>query len=1297
MTGSVKLTDDFRFTATISGVNCSCLLDTGSTISVLHQSVLDLLPNVKLFPTSTKAKTANSGELPITGRVNVSFEAGGQRHVISVYVSDSTDVPCLLGLDFLQKVPCVIDLSRKLLMLTSSESVRTVSAEVTSVGRVVLGRDHSIPPGSELIIPGFAHNCDYRGAAVAEPILEIAGIEVVRSIVRVSDSTVPLLVRNITAERITIPKHAKVAELEVSFVEEVSPDPADEPSGSDRVSAQPVDFESVIDLTDTPLTEDQRQALFAVLRRYKGMFDGHIGHTDLVTHRIDTGNHPPVRQSPRRIPHHLQDEVRRQLDELVQQGILEEADGAWSSPICIVKKKSGALRIVADLRKVNAVTSLPAYPIPRIDDTLDALSGSSYFCVLDMNSAYHQISIDPMDREKATITTPYGNLKYTRMCFGLASAPFTCAKLLNIVLGELSPQVCVSYFDDVIVHSRTIQGLLDGLDAVLFRLSAAGLTLNLAKCQFFREQAKFLGHVVSKDGLAADPDKVRKVVEWPEPRTAKELSSFLGLASYFRKFVKNFAQIAAPLFQLINKGSRFEWTEEHSQAFECLKSALTQAPIVAFPRFGPGAGEFTLDCDASNDGVGAVLLQEQDGVDKVIAYGSRRLSKSQRNYSTTKKELYACVVFVNQFSHFLTGRKFRIRSDHSSLQWLLNFRNPTGMLARWIESLGNFQFDIIFRRGVEHTAADGLSRRPEDTADAACQTDPDPQIDQCRRVSAQDWSQSYIQEEQGKDEAITDISRRLSSGSRPRRDSVAPSVRPWLRQWHRLRLLKGVLFRVYKKRPRDPESLQVVIPANLIPGVLTSMHSGPCGGHFSPKKLLSQLRLRYYWPTMDADVVKFCRECERCSERNAPIPRPRASMGELRATEPWQTVSIDFMTDLPTTANGNKHLLVCCDHFTRWVEVYCLPDMKATTVATVLTTQVFSRFGCPENLHSDCAANFKGQVISELCRLMGVKKTFTTSFHPQGNSRCERVNRTILAMLSKYLSENHAEWDVHLPLLMLGYRSQVHKSLGYSPFFLMFGREPRLPVDAEMDAPHSAKSRTVSSYVDQLCDGLRNVYREAIQMSDLSSARNRTLYDRKINAFSYSSGDHVMLHRSVARRGEYYKFVRPWRPAVIVSQCGELNYRIRMEDGKMLLVHHNRLKPRHVPSPFPGDGLPAPDVGEVDAVADSATVEGRLDRDAVEESSADRVSGAQASAASDEASARLDDDGVDSDMLFVLGGQPGLPCRPDAPLGQVGPPDVPIPAARRPVGSPGPVEPLAPPVPLRRSQRERAPPDRLTY
>ena len=1143
---SVRLNNDMTFSGTVAGTACCFLLDTGSSMSIINRSVYESLSGIPLHQTSTKAKTASQADLPLLGRISVPLQVASQTHVVNLYVSEAIDVPCILGLDFMSAVPCVIDLSGRRLVLVSGENVRTVSANCATVGSAVLGFDVSLPAGTECLVKGYVHNCGYEGDVIVEPSMDVSGVQVVRCVAKVREGAFPLLLRNVTTENICLPKHSQVADLEVSFVEEDLPPPGGQINS---------DVESLIDLSGSDITADQRCSLVDVLLKHASMFDGHVGHTDVVTHTIDTGDSPPVRQSPRRIPPHLTQQVRDELTRLVQEGILEESDSGWASPICLVRKKSGELRICADMRKLNAITRLPAYPIPRIDDTLDSLAGSSLYCVLDMNAAYHQISIDPEDRDKATITTPLGNFRYRRMCFGLSSAPFTCCKLLNAVLGDMPRESCVHYFDDIIVHGKTFDDVLTALDETLSRLSAAGLTLNLSKCEFFKPQVTFLGHVISRSGMSSDPEKVSKVRNWPEPRTKKELSSFLGLCSYFKKYVKDFAVIASPLFDLTRKDVPFQWSSRADEAFVKLKKALSDAPVVAFPRFGERAGEFVLDCDASNEGIGAVLLQEQDGEQRVISFSSHRLSRAQRNYSTTKKELLACVTFVQEFSHYLKGKRFFLRTDHSSLQWLINFRNPSGMLARWMEVLGDFQFQILYRPGAANSAADALSRYPPSVHDKCCQTET------CSRISAPDWPMSFIQCEQRRDDTLSQVIHWLEAGKKPAHSSASDEVRRWLRQWSRLRLLEGVLFRVYRRRAGDPESLQVAIPPQLVGGVLTSLHAGPCGGHFGPEKLMKQTQLRFYWPGMQVDIEEFCGKCDRCAGRNAPNPQPRAPMGELHASEPWEMMSIDFLTDLPLTDRGNKHLLICCDHFTRWVEVFPLPDMSAVTVARTLADEVFSRFGCPKRLHSDCAANFKSQLIAELCRIMGVEKSNTTAFHPQGNSRCERVNRTVLNMLSKYLSDNHSEWDKHLPLLMLGYRAQVHRSVGYSPFYLMFGREPRLPVDSELDVPHVVRSKSAAEYIDDLCAGLRDAYREALKLSDVSHRRNKRRYDEKVSCHRYAVGDHVMVHRAAVKRGEYHKFRRPWLPAVVVAVKGELYYRVKLGDGKVLGVHHNKLKP----------------------------------------------------------------------------------------------------------------------------------------
>ena len=1202
------------FVAKVAGVECKCLLDTGSNISIIHQSVLDMLPHSpRLRKTPVRARTAARGNLPLLGRVVLCFHIGGMPVNLNVFVSDQIDVPCLLGLDFLQACPCVIDLSECRLVLAPSASVRSVSAEAVSVGRLVASASVSIPPGRESVLRARVPNCDYVGPAIVEPSLEITGLEFVPALVHVEGDLVPFVVRNVTAEYISIPKRAEIGQLEVGFAEQREPDYVG-PDGP-QITGQR------FALADSSLTDEQRARAQAVLDKYASMFDGHLGHTNVLSHTIDTGNHSPVSQPARRVPPHLRNELRAQIDELVRQGVLEETDGGgWASPICLVRKKSGKYRMCADLRRLNAVTRPSSYPVPRIDDTLDVLSGSKMWCVLDLNSAYFQISIDERDRDKTTIVTPFGSHRFVRMPFGCRSAPSTCARLLDVVLSDLRPAACVNYFDDVIVHGSDFDDVLDKLDAVLDRLHRAGLTLNPEKCALFRTEVAFLGHVLSPDGLAADPEKVRQVAQWPVPRTAKELSSFLGLASFFRKYVRSFAEIAAPLFTLTSKEVEFRWSEEAQESFDRLKGALIAAPVVALPRFGPEAGPFTLDCDCSDHGAGAVLFQEQEGEQRVIAFASRKLSKSQRNYSTTRKELLACVLFVQYFRHYLLGRKFCLRTDHASLQWLMNFKQPSGMIARWLEILAEFDFDIVYRPGVQNAVADSLSRRPSDRADAVIQvpecdrvvadvgpphcadvmtqtedwagsavgtgqldgadtaaqapsgvsaprppdlTEVDPDGDAAiRRVAAGCWSLDYLRQEQDKDAGIREIARHLSTGTKPRWAVVPESARDLYRQWGRLQLIDGVLYRVYKQRAGEREKLQLVVPRQLVPGVLMSLHSGPSGGHFGSDKLLEQTKVRFWWPKMTAEVEAFCRKCERCCSHSGPSPKPRAAMGELFSDEPFDTISIDFLTGLPTSERGNKHLLVVCDHFTRWCEVYPLPDMKASTVASTLVSEFIARFGVPRRLHSDCAANFVGAVLTETCRILGIERSKISPYHPEGNAKVERMMRTIISMLARYLNDNHSEWDIHLPLLMLGYRSQIHTSLGYSPYFLMFAREPRLPAEASVEMPATSKPKSVNDYIDSLCTSLRVARKFGITASNRRHERNKRAFEKKMNEFNFQPGDGVFVYKNVVPRGQYYKFVRPWKPATVLRKIGDVNYRVKLRDtGKSILVHHNRLKP----------------------------------------------------------------------------------------------------------------------------------------
>ena len=355
----------------------------------------------------------------------------------------------------------------------------------------------------------------------------------------------------------------------------------------------------------------------------------------------------------------------------------------------LVRKKDGSTRFCVDFRKVNSITRKDAYPLPRVDDTLEALAGSQWFTTLDLISGYWQVEMDPKDREKTALCTTEGLFEFRVMPFGLCNAPATFQRLMDTALaGEWKRSVV--YLNDIIIPGKTFKEHLFNLSNVFERLRKAGLKLQPAKCAFCRNQVAFLGHVLSSKGIATDPSKTEKVANWPDPKSRREVHQFLGLANYYRRFVQDFAKIAKPLHRLTEKTVEFMWSPECKSAFEELRRRLITAPILVFPDYSK---EFILDTDASNDGIGAVLSQVQDsGEEKVIAYASRVQSKPERQYCVTCRELLAVVTFIQQFRHYLLGRHFTQRTDHGSLKWLSNFKEPEGQLARWIEKLQEYHF-----------------------------------------------------------------------------------------------------------------------------------------------------------------------------------------------------------------------------------------------------------------------------------------------------------------------------------------------------------------------------------------------------------------------------------------------------------------------------------------------------------------------------------------------------------------------------------------------------------------------------
>ena len=748
---------------------------------------------------------------------------------------------------------------------------------------------------------------------------------------------------------------------------------------------------------------------------------------------------------------------------------------------------------------------------------------------------------------------------------------------------------------------------------MLTRLREAHLKLHPKKCQFFRKCVAFLGHVISSDGVSTDPAKISSIVHWPTPTNVSELRSFLGLASYYRRFILKFADVAAPLHRLQEKAVSFQWSEQCNSAFETLKRRLSSAPVLAFPR---SSDTFILDTDASEHGIGAVLSQNQCGIERVIAYGSRTLTKSERNYCVTRRELLALVYFLRHFRSYLLGRPFVVRTDHAALRWIQQFKEPEGQIARWLEHLQEFNFQTEYRPGKCHGNADALSRVQcnqcgmchsfsTTTTSAPSYVSPPNHssvysVNQAVDCWASILSNQELQEKQNTDPVLGIILVLMSKGpDRPPEGAVAgtgQAVHSLWAQWNRLEIINNLLYRRWEETDNEVIKRQLVVPRALVPEVIRAAHNLPGGGHLGVHKTLAKVRDRFYWPGLREDIEDWCRCCQDCAESKSPSSTARGPLIPSRVGYPMQRVALDLFGPLPVTRRGNKYILVVTDYFTRWVEAYSLPNQEAATVARVLVNEWVSRYGAPDVIHSDQGKNFDSQLFKGMCQLLGIHKTRTTPYHPQSDGLVERFNRTLKTLLRIQMKQVPEDmWDEELPLLMLAYRSSVQESTRFTPYRLMFGREVRLPVEL-MFGGTPAPGETHTDYVTHLRERLEGAYRVVRENLHGAVQHQKQHYDRKTTGGRYQVGDPVWLYSPAVSRGQTAKFHRPWKgPYRVVKVLSDVTYRIQLMSPRnrrdrrrnyRVIVHFNRLKPCHLqenlhqlPTPEPQTEISDDEIG----------------------------------------------------------------------------------------------------------------------
>lgn len=850
------------------------------------------------------------------------------------------------------------------------------------------------------------------------------------------------------------------------------------------------------------LQDDQKLALRELCNRYNSIWnagDKPLTKTNLATFKVEVMTEHPISFRPRPVSEMKRARIETIVKQCLEQGLIVPSNSEWSSPVVLAPKPGGKDRLCIDYRALNKHTRVPSYPLPRIQQALDVLQGKRYFSVFDFPSAYWQIEVDEESRKFLAFITPDGLYEWTRMPFGAAGAPATQQRMVDKLLAGMKWISALAYLDDVVIFSSTFADHLKHLELFFKRVKEANLQLQPLKSRLCQRETGYLGFLVSAEGVRPDPAKTEPIKSFPTPKDKKAVRSFLGIGSYYRRFIRNFARISEPLQRLVPESAKFEWGEQEQIAFETIKSALIDAAMMAHPRPGD---PFIIDCDASSTGLGAVLSQYDDqGAERPIYFASRYLRPAERKWAITELEAYAVVWALETFRNWIEGSPTLVRTDHSPLLWLRNNAGKTGKLARWVLRLQEFNFDLQHKAGKANAVPDALSRYPTGTVP----TEPHPvmcdevmcaMVQPTQRCQAcwgqqapfsagggapKDVSPLILKENESanisniaeaqphntqscENNSPVDVPTILEGqkccpetlslleflnnvpGATLPKWVIKEGVKPVIRQ--------GILCLKSTMQNPDPKSKipRIHIPVHMRVPLIQRMHIDRYSGHYGKKKTIARLRNHYLWANMAADVEKVLRMCTQCWQHSG-AKLHKLPKGILPKGWPGEIVAMDLFGPLPTTVRGYTVVLVIIDHFSRWVELAPLRKAEAADVAAILRDRWVPQHGVPQVLLSDNGPQFVSEVIRSFCTSIGARKLYSTPYHPKGNSIVESFMRTLKRALSALVEWDGKQWDLHLSAVSFAHNTTPHIVTGFTPFFLTRGREAVLPLQRYLDEP----------------------------------------------------------------------------------------------------------------------------------------------------------------------------------------------------------------------------------------------------
>lgn len=863
-------------------------------------------------------------------------------------------------------------------------------------------------------------------------------------------------------------------------------------------------------LTEHTLTEPEQQELREIIDNLKGTSKGKLGRTILMAHKINLVEGAQPKKPPQyRCSPQIQKEIDREIERMKELDVIEESSSEWCNPLLPVKKSSGEWRICLDCRRVNEVTKNEAYPFPDMLGILGRLEKSKFFSVIDLSKAYWQIPLEESSRDMTSFRAGKHLYRFKVMPFGLKGAPITQTKLMNKVLGfDLEPQVHV-YLDDIIITSKTLPEHFQLLRKVTERLKEANLSISLSKSRFCQKRISYLGYTISEEGLAIDSRKVQPILDYPTPRTPKEIRRFMGMVSFYKQFIDRFSDLTAPITDLLKGKKKLEWTKAAEQSFLKIKSVLVSPDVLANPDFNL---PFVIESDASDVAVGAVLLQVQDGNRRPIAFFSKKLSDTQQKYAPTEKECLGVILAIEKFRHYVEGSRFTVITDAQSLIWLkkISAEGGSAKLIRWALKLQQYDFELLYRKGALNVTADAMSR------------------------------------------AVDAVSTRDLEYEKLKKDIINNEE-----QYKNFKVVNGKIYKLVSSRLGDSRFEWKYVPE--VTERIQLMQDAHNEAHFGRFKTLRKLQERYYWPRMQEDVNKYCRGCDVCQRSKYPNTNRVPLMGRRKvASVPWQVISVDFVGPFPRSINGNTMLLVVTDLFSKFVVIQPMREAKTGPMVTFLENMIFLLLGVPEIVISDNGVQFTSKEFDRLLKRYHITHWRNANYHP-ANNPTERVNRVIVAAIRTYLKGNHREWDKDIHKVAMAIRTAVHESTNFTPYFVNHGRNY---ISSGKEYRELRESGNETDYEPaEINENLKEVFESVKENLKKAYTRYAKHYNLRANkdAPEYDVGEIVMKKNFVLSNKQKHfsaKLANTYSEAKVVGKIGNTCYDLEDMNGNRLGVFH---------------------------------------------------------------------------------------------------------------------------------------------